>query len=78
MGIRKNIGKNLQASIFTLHQKFFRRHRELITASSVVICVLVLRHLELLQPLEWTVLDCFFQLRPIEVSQQANYHSSYR
>ncbi len=70
MGIRKKIGKDLQASIFALQRKIFRRHRELITASSVVLCVLVLRYLGLLQPLEWTVLDRFFQLRPIEVSQQ--------
>ncbi len=70
MGIRKKIGKDLQASIFVLQQKIFRRHRELITASCVVLCVLVLRYLGLLQPLEWTVLDRFFQLRPIEVSQK--------
>ncbi|WP_414620529.1 CHASE2 domain-containing protein [Calothrix sp. CCY 0018] len=70
MGIRKNIGKDLQVSIFTLHQKFFKRHREFITASSVVICVLVLRYLGLLRPLEWAVLDRFFQLRPIEASQE--------
>ena len=70
MGIRKKIGKDLQASIFALEQKVFRRHRELITASSVVLCVLVLRYLGLLQPLEWAALDQLFQLRPIEASQE--------
>ena len=70
MGMIKNISRDLQASIFALQQKLFRRHRELITASSVVLCVLVLRHLGLLQPLEWAALDQFFQLRPIEYSQE--------
>ncbi|MGB6297236.1 MAG: CHASE2 domain-containing protein [Rivularia sp. (in: cyanobacteria)] len=70
MGIRKKIGKDLKASIFALQRKLFRRHRELITASSVVVCVLLLRYLGLLQPLEWTALDQFFQLRSIEVPQQ--------
>ncbi len=70
MGIIKKIGRDLQASIFALQQKLFRRHRELITASSVVVCVLVLRYLGLLQPLEWAALDQFFQLRPIEDSPE--------
>ncbi|MGB3640245.1 MAG: CHASE2 domain-containing protein [Rivularia sp. (in: cyanobacteria)] len=70
MGIRKKIGKDLQASIFALQQKLFRRHRELITASGVVFCVLLLRYLGLLQPLEWAALDQLFQLRPIEASQE--------
>lgn len=70
MGIRKKIGKDLQASVFALQQKLFRRHREFITASSVVICVLLLRYLGLLRPLEWAALDRFFQLRPIEASQE--------
>jgi diguanylate cyclase (GGDEF)-like protein/PAS domain S-box-containing protein len=69
MGIRNKIGKDLQASIFALQQKLFKRNRELITASTVVLCVLVLRWLGLLQPLEWAALDVFFQLRPNEVSQ---------
>ncbi len=70
MGIRKKIGKDLQISIFALQQKIFRRYRELITASGVVLCVLILRYLGLLQPLEWATLDQFFQLRPIEASQE--------
>ena len=70
MGIRKKLGKNLQKSIFALQQKLFRRHRELITASSVVACVVILRYLGFLQPLEWKALDQFFQLRPIEAPQE--------
>ena len=70
MGIRKNIGKDLQKYIFALQEKLFKRYRELITASCVVACVLVLRYFGLLQSLEWTALDQFLQLRPIEVSQE--------
>lgn len=70
MGIIKKIGRDLQASIFALQHKIFRRHRELFTASSVVICVLLLRYLGLFQSLEWAVLDQFFQLRPIEANQE--------
>lgn len=62
MGIRKKIGKDLQISIFALQQKIFRRYRELITASGVVLCVLILRYLGLLQPLEWATLDQFFSI----------------
>lgn len=70
MGIRKKLGKDLRTSIFALQQKLFRRHRAFITASSVVACVLILRYLGLFQSLEWTALDQFFQLRPIEASQE--------
>ncbi len=70
MGTRKKLGKDVQKSIFALQTKLFRRHRELITASSVVFCVLVLRYLGLLQSLEWTALDQFFQLRPVEQHQE--------
>ena len=70
MGIIKKIGRDIQASIFALQQKLFRRHRELITASSVVICTLVFRYFGLLQPLECAAFDQFFQLRPIEYSQE--------
>ncbi|MGF1673342.1 MAG: CHASE2 domain-containing protein, partial [Rivularia sp. (in: cyanobacteria)] len=70
MGIRKKLGKDLQKSIFVLQKKLFKRHRELITASSVVFCILVLRWLGLLQSSEWTALDQFFQLRPIERYQE--------
>ncbi len=70
MGIRKKLGKDLQKSIFALQEKLFRRHRELITASSVVVCVLLLRYWGFLQSLELTALDQFFQLRPIEPSQE--------
>ncbi|MEM9922263.1 MAG: CHASE2 domain-containing protein [Cyanobacteria bacterium P01_D01_bin.50] len=68
--MRRKIGKDFQKSIFALQQKLFKRHRELITASSVVFCVFVLRYFGLLQPLELKALDQFFQLRPIEASQE--------
>ncbi|MEL6456705.1 MAG: CHASE2 domain-containing protein [Cyanobacteria bacterium J06621_15] len=68
MGIGKKLGKDLRKSIFALQQKLFKRHRELITASCVVICVFLLRYLGLFQPLEWAALDQFFQLRPVETS----------
>lgn len=70
MGTRKKLSKDLQKSIFALQKKLFRRHRELITASIVVLCVLLLRGLGLLQSSEWTALDQFFQLRPIERYQE--------
>jgi len=70
MGIRKKLSKDFQRPIFALQQKLFKRHRELITASSVVICVLILRYFGLFQPLELAALDQFFQLRPIEVSPE--------
>ena len=70
MGIRKKLGKDLKKYIFALQQELFKRHRELITASSVVVCVLMLRYFGLLQSLEWTALDQFFQLRPIEAPQE--------
>ncbi|MDY6901522.1 MAG: CHASE2 domain-containing protein [Cyanobacteriota bacterium] len=70
MGIGKKLGKDFQKSIFALQQKLFKRHRELITASCVVICVLLLRYLGLFQPLEWAALDQFFQLRPVENSPE--------
>ncbi|MDJ0734816.1 MAG: CHASE2 domain-containing protein [Nostocaceae cyanobacterium] len=45
---------------------FESRNRELITASSIALCILILRFFGLLQPLEWAVLDQFFRLRPDE------------
>ncbi|MCJ8282730.1 MAG: CHASE2 domain-containing protein, partial [Rivularia sp. ALOHA_DT_140] len=66
----KKLSKDFQKYIFALQKKLFKRHRELISASSVVVCVLILRYLGLLQPLEWNALDQFFQLRPIEASQE--------
>ena len=70
MGIRKKLGKDFRKSIFALEQKLFKRYRELITASCVVICVLLLRYLGLFQPLEWAALDQFFQWRSVETSSE--------
>ncbi len=69
MGTIQKLVRNLQEFILVLQKKIFRRDRELITASSVIVCVLVLRYLGLLQPIEWNALDRFFQLRPIEAPQ---------
>lgn len=70
MGIGKKLGKDFQKSIIALEQKLSRRYREIITASSVVICVLLLRYLGLFQPLEWAALDQFFQWRSVEASSE--------
>ncbi|AFY58240.1 PAS domain S-box/diguanylate cyclase (GGDEF) domain-containing protein [Rivularia sp. PCC 7116] len=70
MGIRKKPIANLQQYIFPLQQSFFRKHRELITASIVLSCVIILRFLGLLQSLELTALDNFFQLRQVESLQE--------
>ncbi|MBV6627667.1 MAG: CHASE2 domain-containing protein [Rivularia sp. (in: Bacteria)] len=69
MGIKKKLIANLQKYIFALQQNFFRKYRELITASIVLFCVLILRFMGLLQSLELTALDQFFQLRQIESLQ---------
>ncbi len=49
---------------FKCKKKFKSRNRELITASGIALCILLLRFLGLLQPLEWAILDQFFHLRP--------------
>ncbi len=66
MGMIKNIEKGVVKFLFTLRRSFGENNRELITASCVVFCILLLRSFGLLQSLEWTALDQFFQLRPQE------------
>jgi diguanylate cyclase (GGDEF)-like protein/PAS domain S-box-containing protein len=58
-------------SIFLLKKFLCRGNREFVTASSVAICILLLRFLGLLQSLEWAALDQFFQLRPIEPPEES-------
>ncbi|QLE54547.1 CHASE2 domain-containing protein [Nostoc sp. TCL26-01] len=62
----KQLGKRLVKLIFGLKQSLSRGQRELFTASSVVVCVLLLRSLGLLQSLELAALDQFFHFRPNE------------
>ncbi|AFZ23669.1 PAS domain S-box/diguanylate cyclase (GGDEF) domain-containing protein [Cylindrospermum stagnale PCC 7417] len=56
--------------MFGLKQPLGRRHRELITASCIAVCVLLLRSIGLLQSLELAALDQFFRLRPNEPPEE--------
>ncbi len=56
--------------IFRLKQSLSRKHRELITAASVAVCVLLLHSIGLLQSLELAALDQFFRLRPDEPPEE--------
>lgn len=67
MRIRKTLGKYLPVSIFSLQRKFL--NRQLIIASSLFGCVLILRFIGVLQPLELAALDKLFQFRPIDSLQ---------
>ncbi|MBH8576393.1 CHASE2 domain-containing protein [Nostocaceae cyanobacterium CENA369] len=62
----KQLGKRLVKLRLGLKQPLGRGYRELITASSVAVCILFIRSVGLLQSLELAVLDQFFRLRPTE------------
>lgn len=62
----KQLGKRLVKFVRGLKQMLGRGHRELITASSIAVCILFLRSTGLLQSLELAALDQFFRLRPYE------------
>ena len=66
----KQLGKCFVKLLFALKQALGRRNRELITATSVAVCILLLRLIGLLQSLELAALDQFFQLRPTEHTQE--------
>ena len=66
----KQLGKCFVKLLFALKQALGRRNRELITAISVAVCILLLRSIGLLQSLELAALDQFFQLRPTEHTQE--------
>jgi len=67
MVMTKYSGDNFFKLLFRLKQSFARGvPREIITASSVATCLIVLRSFGLLQLLEWSALDQFFKLRPEE------------
>jgi diguanylate cyclase (GGDEF)-like protein/PAS domain S-box-containing protein len=62
----KHPNKKLFRLRLHLRQSFAGRKRELITASSVALCIFLLRSLGFLQYLELAFLDQFFRLRPPE------------
>ncbi|MEH2011195.1 CHASE2 domain-containing protein [Nostoc sp.] len=64
--MNQQLGKHCVKLIFGLKQSLRRGHRELITAASVAVCVLLLHSIGLLQSLELAGLDQFFSLRPNE------------
>ncbi len=68
--MNQQLGKRFVKLIFELKQSLSRGHRELITAASVAVCVLLLRSIGLLQSLELAALDQFFHLRPNEPPEE--------
>lgn len=70
MGMNQQLGKRFVKLIFKLKQSLSRGHRELITAASVAVCVLLLHSIGLLQSLELAALDQFFRLRPNEPPEE--------
>ncbi|MHC5595299.1 MAG: CHASE2 domain-containing protein, partial [Nostoc sp.] len=58
------LGKRFVKLIFRLKRSLSGGHRELITAASVAVCVLLLHSIGLLQSLELAALDQFFRLHP--------------
>ncbi|MDZ8260923.1 CHASE2 domain-containing protein [Nostoc sp. ChiQUE01b] len=67
--MNQQLGKRFVKLIFGLKQSLSRGHRELITAASVAVCVLLLHSIGLLQSLELAALDQFFRLRPNEPTE---------
>lgn len=67
--MNQQLGKRFVKLTFGLKQSLSRGHRELITAASVAVCVLLLHSIGLLQSLELAALDQFFRLRPNEPSE---------
>ncbi len=65
----KQLGKRFVKLLFGHKQSLGRRHRELITAFCVAVCILLLRFFGLLQSWEWAALDQFFRLRPDELPE---------
>ncbi|AVH70521.1 CHASE2 domain-containing protein [Nostoc sp. 'Lobaria pulmonaria (5183) cyanobiont'] len=68
--MNQQLGKCFVKLIFRLKQSLSRGHRELITAASVAVCVLLLHSIGLLQSLELAALDQFFRLRPNEPPEE--------
>ncbi|MEH2365224.1 CHASE2 domain-containing protein [Nostoc sp.] len=68
--MNQQLGKRFVKLIFGLKQSLSRGHRELNTAASVAVCVLLLHSIGLLQSLELAALDQFFRLRPNEPPEE--------
>ncbi|MCC5598665.1 CHASE2 domain-containing protein [Nostoc favosum] len=68
--MNQQLGKRFVKLIFKLKQSLGRGHRELITAASVAVCVLLFHSIGLLQSLELAALDQFFRLRPNEPPEE--------
>ncbi|MCC5646799.1 CHASE2 domain-containing protein [Nostoc sp. CHAB 5824] len=68
--MNQQLDKRFVKLIFGLKQSLSRGHRELITAASVAVCVLLLHSIGLLQSLELAALDQFFRLRPNESPEE--------
>ncbi|MEH2079875.1 MAG: CHASE2 domain-containing protein [Nostoc sp.] len=68
--MNQQLGKRFVKLIFRLKQSLSRGHRELSTAASVAVCVLLLHSIGLLQSLELAALDQFFRLRPNEPPEE--------
>ncbi|MBD2774675.1 CHASE2 domain-containing protein [Iningainema tapete] len=64
----KQLGNGLKILLLAIKQRLSKVQRELITASVLGICVLLLRSFGLLQSLEWVALDQLFQLRSNETT----------
>ncbi|GAB1538432.1 hypothetical protein NUACC21_10930 [Scytonema sp. NUACC21] len=60
----------LVKALFALQKQLYKGRKELLTASGVAMCILLLRSIGFLQSLEWAALDYFFQLRPQEASEE--------
>ncbi|NEU84514.1 CHASE2 domain-containing protein [Nostoc sp. UIC 10630] len=68
--MNQQLGKRFVKLIFGLKQSLSRGHRELITAVSVAVCVVLLHSIGLLQSLEFAALDQLFRLRPNEPPEE--------
>ncbi len=66
--IRTRVGKfrKSQQKFVPFTGWFSQQRQVILTSSSIAAIVIALRALGLLQPLEWSVLDLFFRLRPLE------------
>ena len=62
----KQLGTSFQRLWLKLKQPLFRKNRVVIIGLSVAICLLLLRSVGIMQPLEWAALDSFFSFLPSE------------
>lgn len=69
MGMSKQRYKFLQM-FRSKHKEFLLSQKELLVSFGVTSCIVALRALGFFQIFEWSALDMFFQLRPIETHSQ--------